>query len=153
MKFGKVFSEKYDEYTTVYFDLIEDDEEYSDNNEPNGDERKAYKEAQRMLSKFGSHFSDEGHDQYGKLVCKFTVKKTDIPKLQKFIKRTHGGGDDIIYLDEPGFVIQSFHITDNPGLDAGLYFDDWDDYNIKESSNNLTVPEQHQKILHSKHSK
>ena len=134
-----------DEYVTIYFDLDVEEDNYEEDEKDPDDieyvmslEDKAYKKIEELFKSFVDSISNEGHDTNDNLVCKFGVKKSDLPELQKLIDRRHGGGDDSIYINDY-FVAQGFEIVEEPGTSEGIPFEDWAEYIENMESNSESV--------------
>ena len=78
----------------------------------------AMKEVGKM---FGVRMSNEGHDNFGNLVMKFSVDSwEDVNRVNDIIGKNMGGGDDSIYLDVPYYAAQGFHLYPE-GVNGPVY--------------------------------
>lgn len=113
------------EYVSIYFDLTNVDHETPH------DEFHALDELGSMFMTFVHRkgINNEGHDCYDALVCSFVVgnNRKTLTRLQNFIEKNHGGGDDHIYLSL-GYVASNFTIVPEPGRSKPIEFEDWNEY-------------------------
>jgi len=115
------------ETVLVYFTLgytVEDDDPARNWQDLEND---AAEEIWCLLASFSASkkLGTEGHDRAGDLVCFFLVEKDKIGALAEYIRKSRGGGDDIIYLDH-GFSASNFTIVSNPGMSSGIPVLDWE---------------------------
>ena len=111
-----------EKYVSIYFDLNCEDNWSSEK------EFAAVKELQQLLNTFCSRIENEGHDQFGNLICSFTLDTRQLKNLQKTL--TANNQDGILYL-ENDFTASSFEIVEQPGLSQAVPFDNWDSYNLQ----------------------
>lgn len=117
---------KTDDTYRVYFTLCED----CDNE---CDETLGMKEAWELLKEFSdsARLQNEGHNESG-LLCYFTITCSRVNALYEFIKKNHGGGDDILYLPS-GMSIREFFIVKKPGTSPPIPFEEWEDWNERKT--------------------
>lgn len=128
-KIEKVIADS-DEYTTIYFDLVFEEEDYDEDESKEVIEEldtKAYNYAQKLFEPFGS-IDNEGYDSYGTLICKFAIKKSDLPELKAFIEKNDTTINDGIIEIDLYFKARGFEIVEEPGTSEGIPFEDWDEY-------------------------
>jgi hypothetical protein len=97
-------------------------------------------EEQQALGKLKKVFGvgkveNEGHDQFGELLCYCVVPKCKIPKLIKIINKNSSNGEGLIYLEDIGLDsdsgwIDDFCIVEKPGISVSVPFEDWEEYII-----------------------
>ncbi len=81
---------------------------------------------------FGKNFSNEGHDNYGDLVCKVPV--SSIEEVEKILSKVSvGGGDDIHYLNTPYCTMQNFTFFPNGVNDDQVKFVDFDEWKEEQA--------------------
>jgi hypothetical protein len=110
----------------VYFDLhteeynIEEDAQEGDAeakallNDPRQILRLEHKALAELSRKFGHRISDEGHDRYGDLVCKFGVDDwAEVKAANDVISKHHIGGDDEMDAGAPYMVARGFRLYPN----------------------------------------
>jgi len=110
----------------VYFDLhteeynIEEDAREGDAeakallNDPRQILRLEHKALAELSRKFGHRISDEGHDRYGDLVCKFGVNDwAEVKAANDVISKHHIGGDDEMDAGAPYMVARGFRLYPN----------------------------------------